>query len=65
MLGNNPIVNGGAETGPASSSLTNPTSPAAPDHGFQYFAAGSDTSILTQNIDVSSGSSIILSPPGT
>ena len=24
MLGNNPIVNGGAETGPASSSLTNP-----------------------------------------
>jgi uncharacterized protein (TIGR03437 family) len=35
------------------------TAPAPPDHKFQYFAAGSSTSTLTQSIDVSSGASTI------
>jgi uncharacterized protein (TIGR03437 family) len=33
--------------------------PAPPDHGFQYFIAGSGSSILTQTIDVSSAASTI------
>jgi len=87
IFGNNLIVNGNAEAGPAgtvtSAAASIPgwtravgsanvlpytiagylvsTDPAPPDHGFQYFAAGvkAGTYSLTQDIDVSSGASVI------
>ena len=88
ILGTNLIVNGGAESGPAGTSIkdivtTIPSwtiagnvtvlpygltgfvllsDPAPPDLGFQYFSAAGNklkTSTLTQDIDVSSGASVI------
>ena len=84
ILGRNLIVNGGADAGPAGTSIASivanipgwtatgnanvlpydlagfllSTKPSPPDHSFQYFV-GTGNSVITQDIDVSSGAATI------